>query len=204
MPSSKIYVLVHDGTRFFGCPSTSGLTVPNHSMWNPLKPRPKTHWARALLRYVTYELFDFGSEYERAVSGVFGLPKSSLFAVFTVPPDFLDRVVETCRTIRLWHRHNTPYDHPHAWKAIALDAPKELLDLSTHFALEAYRSRKARSLTGPASGPAVDLAPESTDETVAAPQTNDRTEHLDDCPPVWSVHSVVSGHGLHPAAPGPD
>lgn len=144
MPRSKIYVLVHDGTRFFGCSSSAGVTIPNHTMWNPVRPRPKTHWALALLKYVTYDLFDFSAEYEKAVTGVFGLPKNCLFAVVAVTAEFMDHVVDSCKAVRLWHRHNTPYDHPYAWRAVAIDVPKESLDVATHFALEAYRARASR------------------------------------------------------------
>lgn len=137
---SKLYVLVHDGGRFLATSGSSGFVIPNHTMWPVMKPRPRIHWARRLLRHVTYDLFEFEDLYEVCLKGIFGIPKNSIFAVFEVVPEFLDQVVSTCRTVRLWHQHHGPYECPWAWKAAPITVPKEQLDLVTHFALEALRS----------------------------------------------------------------
>lgn len=105
-----------------------------------MKPKPRIHWARRLLRHVTYDLYEFEDLYETNLKGVFGIPKNSIFAVFEVAPDFLDTVVATCRTIRLWHQHHGPFECPWAWKAVPLTMPKEQLDLVAHFAVEALRT----------------------------------------------------------------
>jgi hypothetical protein len=140
----KLYILITDGQHFLGLVQASGTTLPNHSLWPVTKPIVKHHWPCALVKHVTYGLFDIKDKYTWS-DRPFGLAADTSFVV--VQTDFVDLedIVQTHDKIFKWHKHNASFTCPWRLKLYSLqDVSLYAFDLPSAHCIKAYQGGRTK------------------------------------------------------------
>lgn len=121
---SHLYVMVTDMQKVLVLDGPKGLALPNYSHWPAMKPRPRNSWAWALLKHVTYGLFDLERNGRPGtclrIVGQHQLPPQVSLVRIVLEAGHLDQLVKQCKRVRLWMKHYGGY--PEApWKLRLVD-----------------------------------------------------------------------------------
>ena len=102
----KHYALLTDGLRVLMLKDSS-LELPNtEKHWPILKKRPQNAWTSALLKHITYGLFEPSEAKLEKPSRPFGFAVGQTLIIFTVSADYLDKLFYQTHAVKQWARYH--------------------------------------------------------------------------------------------------